>query len=127
MLAPIASALPYRSAFGSFYDYSRRLADVLWRTIGNMGYLYAPIENGRLGDVPITDATAVKVAFAQCPAGKVVIGGGYTISESPDIIVARLNGPLEETNTWWTVQAERMTGSSEWTLRAYAFCATATP
>ena len=79
------------------------------------------------GDVPITDATAVKVAFAQCPAGKVVIGGGYTISESPDIIVARLNGPLEETNTWWTVQAERMTGSSEWTLRAYAFCATATP
>mgnify|MGYP003693928465 CR=1 FL=1 len=27
---------------------------MLWRTIGNMGYIYAPIENGMLHGVPIT-------------------------------------------------------------------------
>lgn len=53
VLAPIASQLPYRSRFRNMLDYSGRLFDVLWRTIGNMGHLYARIENGRFHGVPV--------------------------------------------------------------------------
>jgi predicted acylesterase/phospholipase RssA len=53
VLAPIASELPYKRAFRSFADFAGRVADVLWRTIGNMGYLYAPIVDGKLGSVPV--------------------------------------------------------------------------
>ena len=54
VLAPIASQLPYRSKFTGFFDYSTRLFDVLWRTIGNMGHLYARVEDGRFHGVPLT-------------------------------------------------------------------------
>jgi hypothetical protein len=54
VLAPIASGLPYKAHFGSFYDFASRVADVMWRTIGNMGYIYAPIEDGKVNGVPIT-------------------------------------------------------------------------
>jgi len=32
----------------------QRFVDVMWRTIGNMGYLYARMESGRLNGVPVT-------------------------------------------------------------------------
>lgn len=54
VLAPIASELPYKAKFLSFYDFASRVADVMWRTIGNMGYIYAPIEDGKVAGVPIT-------------------------------------------------------------------------
>src|SRR5712691_5890744 len=46
LLAPIASQLPYKSHFTSLLDFARRFVDVMWRTIGNMGYLYAFMEDG---------------------------------------------------------------------------------
>ena len=54
LLAPIASQLPYQGRFGTIVDFVQRFVDVMWRTIGNMGYLYARMENGRLHDVPVT-------------------------------------------------------------------------
>lgn len=54
LLAPIASQLPYQGRFGSMVSFLQRLTDVMWRTVGNMGYLYARMENGRLHDVPVT-------------------------------------------------------------------------
>jgi len=54
LLAPIASQLPYQGHFGSFLDFIRRVGDVMWRTIGNMGYLYARMEGGRFHGVPVT-------------------------------------------------------------------------
>jgi predicted acylesterase/phospholipase RssA len=54
VLAPIASQLPYHGRFTGKLDYLARLADVLWRTIGNMGHLYARIEDGRFHGVPLT-------------------------------------------------------------------------
>ncbi len=54
VLAPIASHLPYHAKFDSTFGYYKRLLDVLWRTIGNMGHLYARIEEGRFHDVPVT-------------------------------------------------------------------------
>ncbi len=54
LLAPIASQLPYKGRFGSFPDFIQRFVDVMWRTIGNMGYLYARMDSGRLHGVPVT-------------------------------------------------------------------------
>ena len=54
LLAPIASQLPYKSSFSSFADFLQRFADVMWRTIGNMGYLNALMEDGKFHGVPVT-------------------------------------------------------------------------
>ncbi len=54
LLAPIASQLPYRSRFGTFYGFLQRFLDVMWRTIGNMGYLYARMDAGCFHGVPVT-------------------------------------------------------------------------
>ena len=54
LLAPIASQLPYVARFSTFLGFVQRFIDVMWRTIGNMGYIYAPIEDGKVNGVPIT-------------------------------------------------------------------------
>ena len=54
LLAPIASQLPYKAGFSNFLDFLQRLTDVMWRTIGNMGYLYALMENDKFHGVPVT-------------------------------------------------------------------------
>jgi len=54
LLAPIASQLPYKGGFSSFFDFLQRLSDVMWRTIGNMGYLYALMEDDKFHGVPVT-------------------------------------------------------------------------
>ena len=54
VLAPIASELPYKASFGGMFDYVPRLLDVFWRTIGNMGHLYAHIVDGCFHGVPTT-------------------------------------------------------------------------
>ena len=53
LLAVIASRLPYQKDFSSVFGFAKRFLDVMWRTIGNMGYLYARMENGRYHDVPV--------------------------------------------------------------------------
>ena len=54
VLAPIASQLPYQGGFRSFLGFASRVLDVMWRTIGNMGYLYARMEDGCYQNVPVT-------------------------------------------------------------------------
>jgi NTE family protein len=54
ILAPISSRLPYKHTFGGIVDYFGRMIDVLWRTLGNMGHLYARIEDGKFHGVPVT-------------------------------------------------------------------------
>ncbi len=54
LLAPIASQLPYKARFRSIVDFMQRFVDVMWRTIGNMGYLYARMDDGRFNGVPVT-------------------------------------------------------------------------
>ena len=54
LLAPIASQLPYKGRFRSIADFVQRFVDVMWRTIGNMGYLYARMDDGRFNGVPVT-------------------------------------------------------------------------
>jgi len=71
------------------------------------------------------DTVAVKSATATCPSGKIVIGGGYAVSETTDTIFVRLNGPDE--TTAWTVLAARTSGTGAWALEAIALCASSTP
>ena len=40
--------------FGSIVDYAGRFVDVMWRTLGNVGYFYTPIEDGKFQGVPVT-------------------------------------------------------------------------
>jgi NTE family protein len=53
LLAPIASQLPYQRRFRTFPGFLQRFLDVMWRTIGNMGYLYARIDEGCFHGVPV--------------------------------------------------------------------------
>lgn len=54
ILAPIPSQLPYAGGVTSFVNLVGRFIDVMWRTVGNMGYLYARMDNGCFHGVPVT-------------------------------------------------------------------------
>lgn len=54
ILAPIASQLPFKAHIRSMLDLTARFVDVMWRTVGNMGYLYAHMDDGRFHGVPVT-------------------------------------------------------------------------
>ncbi len=55
VLAVVATALPFKRAFRGLPDYLNRLADVMWRTLGNVGFLTTRIEpDGTYRGVPVT-------------------------------------------------------------------------
>ncbi|MGI9590936.1 MAG: patatin-like phospholipase family protein [Myxococcota bacterium] len=55
VLAVVATALPFRGSFGGIMDYAARVSDVLWRTLGNVGYVTTRIEDdGTYRGVPVT-------------------------------------------------------------------------
>jgi len=54
VLTVIAHELPYQKRFKSMADYAGRFLDVMWRTVGNVGYFYTPIEDGKFQGVPVT-------------------------------------------------------------------------
>jgi len=55
VLAVVATELPFQRSFRSFPDYMTRLADVMWRTLANVGFVTTRIEpDGRYRGVPVT-------------------------------------------------------------------------
>jgi len=55
VLAVVATALPFRRSFRGLPDYLVRLTDVMWRTLGNVGYVTTRIEpDGSYRGVPVT-------------------------------------------------------------------------
>jgi NTE family protein len=55
VLAVVATELPYQRRFRGFPDYAARLADVLWRTLANVGFVTTRIDaDGRYRGVPVT-------------------------------------------------------------------------
>jgi predicted acylesterase/phospholipase RssA len=55
VLSVVATELAYRSSFRGFPDYVGRLADVLWRTLANVGFVTTRIEaDGTYRGVPVT-------------------------------------------------------------------------
>jgi len=53
ILAVIPNRLPYKKKFGTVLDLGSRFFDVMWRTIGNMGHVYARIEEGKHQGTPV--------------------------------------------------------------------------
>ena len=55
VLAVIATQLPFKRSFRGFPDYLARLTDVMWRTLGNVGFVTTRIEaDGTYRGVPVT-------------------------------------------------------------------------
>ena len=69
-----------------------------------------------------TSTTDPKILTVTCPAGKVVVGGGYT--SSTQSIQIQQNNP--SSNNTWTVDLNKTTTGGEWTAAVYAICV-ATP
>jgi predicted acylesterase/phospholipase RssA len=54
VLAVIATGLPYKRSFRGLPDYLGRLGDVLWRTIGNVGFVTTRVDrDGTYSGVPV--------------------------------------------------------------------------
>ena len=55
VLAVVATELPYQRRFSGFPQYLMRLADVMWRTLGNVGYVTTRIDaDGTYRGIPVT-------------------------------------------------------------------------
>lgn len=55
VLAVVATELPFQRQFRGLPDYMARLADVMWRTLANVGFVTTRIEpDGRYRGVPVT-------------------------------------------------------------------------
>jgi predicted acylesterase/phospholipase RssA len=55
VLAVVATELPFQRAFRGFPDYIARLADVMWRTLANVGFVTTRIDSdGTYRGVPVT-------------------------------------------------------------------------
>ncbi len=55
VLAVVATALPFRRNLSGLSDYIARVSDVLWRTLGNVGFVTTRIEeDGTYRGVPVT-------------------------------------------------------------------------
>jgi hypothetical protein len=74
------------------------------------------------GTATAFDGSSPKNATAQCPAGKVVVGGGYSVTGLDDFSVTA-NGP--STDSTWSVIAAENGGNPTWSLQAFAICVTA--
>ena len=70
-----------------------------------------------------------KSATAQCGTGKFVVGGGFAMSLTNGDIGVTSSGPgatSGKSNTWVAAGTESGNGTnSQWTVTAYAICATA--
>ncbi len=69
------------------------------------------------------NTASAKSVTATCPAGKVVLGGGFAVSGLIDAGLLAQNGP-SSTTAWTVTMAELDPGSPSWTLTATAICAT---
>jgi predicted acylesterase/phospholipase RssA len=55
VLAVVATSLPFRRSLSGLSDYMARVSDVLWRTLGNVGFVTTRIEDdGTYRGVPVT-------------------------------------------------------------------------
>lgn len=83
----------------------------------------------RIQEISARDSTSPRVAIARCPLGKHVTGGGYAVSVTPldeDRIAVSMNRPFSDSgDDIWIVRAvESGDITSDWSLLAYAICAT---
>jgi hypothetical protein len=76
------------------------------------------------------DTTSPKHAFANCPTGKVVIGGGAQVFVQGQVagpIALKKSFPSKALNGWAASAEDMASTPLSWFLTAYAICATASP
>jgi len=74
-----------------------------------------------------SDSSSVKSVTAQCPPGKMVIGGGARIFGSISgtaLTTSGPEGPPSEPTEWFATALEVAPNSQDWGLRVDVFCAT---
>ena len=79
-----------------------------------------------VGSPTASDATETKVATATCPAGKVVVGGGYLAAAVTGLGELTVIGNRPTSDTVWSVSAtqDSRAGLGNWSLQAFAVCLT---
>ena len=75
------------------------------------------------GTASATNSTTPKSSTAVCPAGKVVLGGGYTVTATSGAVIRESRATANDT---WTVSAFELNNTSDnWSVQAFAICVTA--
>jgi hypothetical protein len=69
------------------------------------------------------DTTATKEVQADCPAGKRVLGGGYTYFFGGPTVPLDSNLPLLDLNSWYVGGTNY--ANTQWSVSAIAICADA--
>jgi hypothetical protein len=69
------------------------------------------------------DSVATKEVHADCPAGKVIVGGGYTFFLGGPTVPIRDNVPSIELNAW--IVSGTNNENTDWSVSAVALCADA--
>ncbi|HEX2125160.1 MAG TPA: hypothetical protein VHF45_01205 [Thermoleophilaceae bacterium] len=78
------------------------------------------------GAAPVTEA--VGSHQVECPAGKVVLGGGaIPTSDEPGAAFQVEVSGLQDDNGGWQARARRVAGAGPWTLSVQAICADVNP
>ena len=75
----------------------------------------------------VSDSSSVKSITTECPAGKMVIGGGARIFGSISgtaLTTSGPDGPTSQPTEWFATALEVAPNSGDWGLRADVFCAT---
>jgi hypothetical protein len=83
-----------------------------------------------VGAVSVTNAASPKTAVANCPAGKNVIGGGYTLTAANGAAKLSVTSNWPSDSDSWSVTASEDTAllkaaAGDWSVQAYAICITA--
>ncbi|HVH05259.1 MAG TPA: hypothetical protein VNE71_04580, partial [Myxococcota bacterium] len=79
------------------------------------------------GTISANDSNSPKTVTVDCTGGRKILSGGYTFSAGTAGVGVRDNRAVDDDT--WTVTAEEMdTGiTGNWTLQAFAICATGAP
>ena len=77
-----------------------------------------------VGTATATDTTDNKTATATCPAGKVVVGGGFLTAATTGLGELTVYANRPTSDTVWSVSAVVDQGLRTWSLQAFAVCLT---
>jgi hypothetical protein len=74
-----------------------------------------------------SNTTNTKTLTAECPSGKLAVGGGASIAPTNAPDVAITSSYLANSTTWTAAAAELDVTSGSWSLNAVVICATVAP
>jgi hypothetical protein len=79
-----------------------------------------------IGTVSASNSTSPKTATVDCPGGRFVLSGGYIFTGGTSGLTVREHHASDD-DTWTVVAEEVDPFAGNWTVQAFAVCATAAP